>query len=122
MTEKYFINLSNHPFSAWGAEQKEAAEAYGKIIEIPFPNIPPEWTKEEVKDLAEEYCRKVAQYPQATVMCQGEFCFSYTVISKLKEQGYRIVAACSNREVEEEMQGEQAVKRVVFRFVQFREY
>ncbi len=55
-------------------------------------------------------------------MCQGEFCFSYAAASRLKERGYRIVAACSNRAVEEEMQGEQRIKKVIFRFVQFREY
>ncbi len=122
MSEQYFINLSNHPVSSWGAEQRAAAEAYGVIIEVPFPNIPPEWTTEMVNTLAEEYCSKLSTYPNATVMCQGEFCFSYTIASKLKMLGYRVVAACSNRVVEEETNGEENIKKVIFRFVQFREY
>ncbi len=57
MAERFFINFSNHPFESWGEEQKKAAEAYGTLVEIPFPNIPPEWSTEEVNALADEYCR-----------------------------------------------------------------
>ena len=39
------INLSNHPLSGWDTKQLEAATRYGKLIELPFPEVDP--TKDE---------------------------------------------------------------------------
>ena len=45
---RYFINLSNHPSAAWGADQLAAAAQYGTIVDVPFPNIDPTLSTEEV--------------------------------------------------------------------------
>ena len=50
-----FINISNHPLSAWEGKQLEDAQAYGELREIPFPYIEPEWGNVELSSLAEEY-------------------------------------------------------------------
>ena len=45
---RMFINLSNHPHSGWLPEQLEAAEHYGEVVDLPFPQIPPQMTGEEL--------------------------------------------------------------------------
>ena len=118
----YLINLSNHPSAAWGADQRAAAEKYGAIVDIQFPNVDPTLSTEEVGKLASEYCEKILAYGTPTVMCQGEFCFSYAIVGMLKAAGCKVVAACSERNVEEVIENGQLVKKAIFHFVQFREY
>ena len=49
------INLSNHPVRAWKAVQKKSAmEEYGKIIDIEFPEINPNWSTNEIIKLSEK--------------------------------------------------------------------
>ena len=46
-----FINLSNHDSSKWSVKQIEEAlklSENGLIIDIPFPNIDPELTSDEI--------------------------------------------------------------------------
>ena len=43
-----FINLSNHPHFRWLPEQLKAAERYGEVVDLPFPQIPPQMTGEEL--------------------------------------------------------------------------
>lgn len=59
----------------------------------------------------------LALYPRA-VLCQGEFCLAYQVITKLRKKGIKVLAACSERIVREAGQR----KEVQFVFRQFREY
>ncbi|MBK9404753.1 MAG: hypothetical protein IPN57_09505 [Ignavibacteria bacterium] len=41
---KYFLNISNHPSDKWGDKQLSTAlELAEEIINLPFPNINPEW-------------------------------------------------------------------------------
>ncbi len=119
---RYFINLSNHPSAAWGADQLAAAAQYGTIVDVPFPNIDPTLSTEEVGNLAAEYCEKILAYGTPAVMCQGEFCFSYAIVGMLKAHGCKVMAGCSERNVEEVMENGQLVKKAIFHFVQFREY
>ena len=50
MTE--FINHTNHPSSRWEEGQRQAAEAYGTIVDLPFPRIPADWDAQAVHRLA----------------------------------------------------------------------
>lgn len=52
MSGSVFINLSHHPPSSWAPEQRTAADAYGRVVNIAFPNIPPEATAEQVLNMA----------------------------------------------------------------------
>ena len=118
-----FINLTNHGSGSWSEAQKEAASRYGEILDLPFPAIEPEWTSDEVNKLAEEYVDHILSMDaEPTVLCQGEFTFSYSVIHALLEKGVKVLAACSRRETEEVQDGEKTRKTAVFRFVRFREY
>lgn len=48
-----FINLSNHPSSGWGEEQKQAAKQWGTIIDYPFPEVDAQSSTQNIKELAE---------------------------------------------------------------------
>lgn len=114
-----FINFSNHPSANWLEEQYKAASQYGQIVDIPFPSVSPQWTSEQVIELAKEYAEKIISMQPDIVMCQGEFTLSYHVIALLKENGIKVVAACSERHVTEDEAGKKIVE---FCFEQFREY
>ena len=119
-----FINLSNHPSEQWSKEQITAAMKFGQIRDIPFPSIDPEWDNKAVLELAGDYFEKATAMadPDLTVMVQGEFVFTFSLVRMLKEQGYKAVAACTKRVVVETRQEDVSVKTTKFQFVQFREY
>ena len=54
-----FINLSNHALQNWSLKQKEEAEKYGELIDLPFPNISPYADSVEIDRLVEKYFNKV---------------------------------------------------------------
>ena len=35
-----FLNFSNHPSDRWNKAQRQAAERYGEIRDVPFPDVP----------------------------------------------------------------------------------
>ena len=106
-----FINFSNHPSSMSGEKQKTEAEKYGLIEDLPFPAVSAHADRKAVQDLAEHYAAMIL-----------EFCLSYHVIERLKKAGVRVVAACSERVVEEVYGKMGTEKKSVFQFIQFREY
>lgn len=123
MGKKVFINCSNHPSEMWSAEQKKEAETYGEIVDIPFPEVNPSWTTEQVHALADRICEKIARYNTAAVMCQGEFTLTYAIVSRLKEKGVTAVAACSRRRTEETINEDGSIqKKALYSFERFREF
>lgn len=113
-----FVNFTNHPHSSWEPNQIEAALSYGDIVDIPFPNVSPVLSSEEIYLLGQEYTDKILAAHPAAVMCQGEFSLAYNVIYRLKGKGIKVVAACSERNTI--TVGNE--RRSFFSFVQFREY
>lgn len=121
--EKVFINCSNHPSETWCAEQKKAAEEYGRIVDIRFPEVDPGWTNAQVNAEAERICGEIDQYNAAAVMCQGEFTLTYAIISRLKEKGITVLAACSRRRTEEIINDDGSTqKKALYSFEGFREF
>lgn len=118
-----FINFSNHPSERWSAEQLAAAREYGDVVDIPFPNILPAATEEDIARLGDEYVRKILDMSPSAVMCQGEFTFSYYVISALLAQNINVLSACSDRVVREVQEAPDVVRKISeFKFVGFRKY
>ena len=127
------INLSNHPaykiengekIYIWGEKQLIAASGYGKIEDIPFPNIPPELSTEEVSDLATAYLHKCEELIQSSINesaihITGEVTFCFVLIQMLLKKGYKCIAATSNRNVVTKDDG---TKITIFEFEHFREY
>ena len=122
------VNLRNHPFTLWSAEQKEAAGVlFGTVVDLPFPQIEPGADIETVLMLAEAYmvkCMEILQQEKGTdqirgVHIMGEMTFTYNLVNKLKEAGIMAVASTTNREVETDKEGNRVSG---FNFIRFREY
>lgn len=121
-TPKLFINLTNHPSAHWSEKQLEAARGFGEIVDIPFPDILPECTAEDIRALADEYAGKIEtkfRETDVTVHVMGEMAFTFALVSRLKEIGIRCVASTTERIVTKNDDG---TKLSEFSFVKFREY
>ena len=119
---KLLINLSNHPLAQWGAEQKAAAEQYGEVQDMPFPQVAPDASEEDIDELAAEYVSKImelAEDHEVTVHIMGEMTLMFRIVSELKRRGVRCVASTTERIVTTDEQGNKVSS---FRFNQFREY
>ena len=115
---KSFVNFSNHPSSEWDEEQLEASEIYGKVVDLPFPEVSPNADENEISILAEDYLQQILSLDPVAVMCQGEYTLSFQVINKLKELNIRVLAACSERKTIEK----NGFRISEFRFVRYRNY
>jgi len=119
------INLSNHPLETWSeAQRAEAERRFGRIVDIPFPQIPPEWETEQVVDLAREYVQKGLQLLEHTeessaVHVMGEMTFTFAVVALFQRKGIPCVASTTQRKVTILEDGS---RRSVFQFVHFRLY
>lgn len=120
-----FFNLTNHPSAKWSDEQKASALLMvggdAEIVDIPFPNIPPEATGREVRKTAFDYLVKYfdGADTESVVLVQGEMVFTFNMVNLLQTERIRCVAATTERKVEERPNGE---KVSVFKFVRFRNY
>jgi RNase P subunit RPR2 len=116
------LNLSNHPSNNWPENQRSAALQYGEIIDMPFPNISPNATQEEIETLAQEYLEQIknmAQHQQVTVHLMGELTFCFNLVQLLKREGIPCVASTTERIA---VEAEDGSKTSQFKFVQFRPY
>ncbi len=113
-----FINFSNHISSQWDSFQIQEAEKYGQIYDMAFPNIDPMGDEAYIQQLAQKYVSMILELNPKAVLCQGEFCFTFQVVTLLKEKNIVVLAACSKRMVIEE----NGKKIVQFVFEQFRKY
>lgn len=118
-----FVNFSNHPSAAWGEEQLHAAQVFGEVKDIAFPNVSPAADEAEVEVLAQSCVEQIAALSPACVMCAGEFSLCFAVTKKLLAQGIKTVCACTERITEQTIEKSGEVKKIsVFRFIKFREY
>ena len=123
MSNKIFINHTNHPSANWSEEQILAAKEYGEIVDIEFPPISPSADSDEVFEVVLENLQKILSLSPAAVLCQGEFTYTYQMIEQLKMHNILVMAACSERVVSESLQADGTTKRIsVFNFVRFRTY
>ncbi len=59
----------------------------------------------------------------AVVLCQGELNYTFAMVEQLKSLGVKVVAATSERIVQEEIMPDGSTRQIsTFRFIQFREY
>lgn len=114
-----FINLSNHPSEKWEPAQRDAALAIASsILDVPFPDVPPEADEAAVAQLAERVCASIP-IEATCAMVMGEFTLTMELVACLRRRGVCCVAATSRRHVEELPDGR---KMVHFQFVRFRRY
>lgn len=129
-----FLNLSNHPSNQWSAEQREAALALSQALnegyddftvdidDMPFPNIPPTASTQEVANLAESCVQRISSsyMHQVTIVhVMGEMTFVVAVVRALQGRGFDCVASTTERQTIEHPDGS---KTSQFKFIQFRHY
>ena len=119
------INLSNHPLSTWSEKQIAQAEIlYGKIIDLDFPQIPPDSDKDLIVALAVDYreiCSDIISSSidkNNAVHLMGELTFTYALVSELKKHKIICVASTTDRN-SYDFNG---AKISNFNFIRFREY
>ncbi len=118
-----FINCSNHNSAQWGEKQLNAARVFGEIIDLPFPNVSPNATKQEIVLQATQLVNQIMQLNPNAVMCQGEFTLTFSLVKMLQDRGIIVLSACSERQsVDRYNEDGTTTKLVTFEFVQFREY
>lgn len=128
-----FINLTNHPSATWDADQKMAAQKYGRIVDLEFPQVPAAADEGYVNKLVRKYYRIIRDTAErqgggdwkkgTTVLLQGEFTFTCQLAGLLRAEGIPVLSACSERAAEEQTGPDGvSVKRSWFRFVRFRAY
>lgn len=119
------INLSNHPSSNWKEAQiKEAERAFGKVVDMAFPAVPPEGDTNLVDELVENYFNKCLKllndHPSENnaVHVMGEMTFSFAIVNRLMKENIVCVASTTKRN-SADFNG---AKISEFRFVRFRKY
>ena len=118
-----FINLTNHPSVRWSEKQRKAAEQYGVIEDLPFPQVSPDWSDDRLNHEVEHYFDLVQQKDNPAVLLQGDFLFTYRLVCLLKQAGIKVLAACCSRKAVEQINPNGSVaKESIFNFVDFREY
>ena len=127
--KKLFINVSNHPSSTWSVEQKQAALKGGRmLVDIPFPNVPPTATRNEIRDMGYQLIHTLddvianngGSESTTTITIVGEFSLTIFVVVKLRIllPGLTIVVATSERNT---VINDDGSKTIRFEFVQFRQ-
>ncbi len=118
-----FFNISNHPSSRWGETQKAAAGA--AIVDVPFPQVPPEMGEEEVKTMAAATVDAISPAPQEgdMAMVSGEFIATVEIVREMQRRGVKCVVATTRRETVETVSPDgKAVKTATFTFVKWRAF
>lgn len=117
------INCTNHPYEIWNDAQRKAAETYGRVVDLPFPQINPQYTAEDLRKLTDEYSEKIELQSPDAVLVAGEFTFAFMLVDKLLRDGIRVLCTCSRRMTFERKNNDGTnEKKSVFLFEGFREY
>ena len=73
--------------------------------------------------LVSEYLDRILSYDNPTVMLQGEFVFTFRLVTLLKKAGIKVLAGISDRKSFESVdENGKAIKKSEFVFEGFREY
>ena len=117
------VNFTNHPCSQWSESQKKAAERYGSVVDLAFPQVDPGCDEAALDALALQYAAQLRALAPDAVLCQGEFTLAYRVTRLLLEEGIPVLAACTRRRVQETISPDGSVVRhSIFVFERFRCY
>ena len=121
--KKILVNHTNHLSAQWSPEQIAAAEEYGEIADFPFPNINANFDEVQIAELVEVNGKKIIAMNPAAVLCQGEYSYTYAMINFLRKNNVIVIAAASERIVEERVTEGGATQKIsMFKFVRFRQY
>lgn len=118
---KNLLVISNHPPEKWEDEQKRG---WDKIDYVPFPNIPPSCSMEEVyKSFAIPLAGKIGEWmrenPEGKVCLQGDFSLCYAIWRSIEDLIFTFPT--TERVVEErKLEDGRIEKTYHFKFVRWR--
>lgn len=123
-TNTFFINLSNHPSASWKEDQLNAACQLGEVIDVPFPDVRPDWDAQRIHAEAKVVVGQVHQLVGGdtigtTIHVMGEMTLTYALVKAFSEVGYHCVASTTERETIDNPDGTKLSK---FHFAGFRDY
>ena len=118
------LNFTNHPYEIWNTAQRDAAHRqYGRVEDLPFPQVDPALEPEGIRLLVEEYADRIEARKPDAVLAAGEFTFLFMLVDRLLRDGVNVVCTCSGREtVETKKPDGTNEKKAVFSFERFRTY
>lgn len=113
-----FVNVSNHSSKMWSAEQLAATSKYGEIVDVQFPNIEPQLSSLEVRDIALRYAQNIVkligdEVDGSVIHLAGELSFCISFLSIIAPYGIGVVTSTSNRIVEVDNTGK-IIKTFIF--------
>lgn len=117
-----FINLSNHPSCQWTKEQIDAANLYGDIVDMKFPQVNPDNTTKELSTIADNIVEEICSYrteANVTAHIMGEMGLTFMIVKRLMVRGIHCVCSTSYRIVGDKGGGKRLVE---FHFNKFRDY
>ena len=117
------LNISNHPHVNWQEKQLRAAQAYGEVIDIPFPLLRAAITEEEKEQIALRLLEQIREMKPDAVIVMGEFSLLFMLVDALLDDGITVLTAASDRNTVERTEENGTIVKVAhFDFVRFREY
>ena len=106
------INLTNHPSGAWQEKQRvELSKKFGELVDMPFPQISPTATTDELRDVATEYLKKIEDAQPDAVFLAGEFTFAFMMIDELLNRGVPVLISAAGRKTTEEKMKDGTIKK-----------
>jgi hypothetical protein len=103
----------------------ESAQIYGKIIDLPFPDVDPSGDENYIQSLVNENIDRIianSQFPilnsQLFVHIMGEMTFTFAMVNALQKKNIICVASTTER-ISSEKDG---VRISEFKFISFRKY
>lgn len=116
------INFSNHPLNEWQQPQLDSAyELFGGVIDLPFPQVDPLASTQDIETLAEHCTAQIISIASGNdaVHIMGELTLTFAIINRLKTLNIKCIASCSER-ISSINDSGQTVRTFIFR--QFRPY
>ena len=92
-------------------------------MDVPFPQISPESTPEDIRKQAEAIGEKIVGMNPDAVLAAGEFSFTFMLVDYLLKHNIEVVTSCSARNtVEVKNPDGTSEKTSVFAFMGYRKY
>lgn len=117
------LNISNHSSENWSDKQLEATKAFGGGVEdMPFPMISAVASCSDIITLSVMYANDIVKRYNSdadTIHVMGEMTFTYALVKRLREAGFRCVASTTER-VKLQLPDGSFISE--FRFQSFRDY
>lgn len=118
------LNFTNHPSNIWSEKQKRTAiQLFGKVVDMPFPQIDESADENYISKLADEYLQKIlliAERENVVVHLMGEQTFVFSLLKRLRKNDINCAASTTKRIVNMDSSGQK--KEVIFQFERFRYY